>query len=250
MTASEKAGKFLSGKGVKVAAVVDPFFGDNGKGKIVDLFGEWADMTIRGTGGANAGHTIVIGGNTYVFHLLPSSISRDGEGKVSVIGRGTVVNPGSLAVELAALDAANLTHEHLRISADAQLVLPTHLILDHLAEAMAGAGKIGTTKQGVGPAYSAHRARLGVRVNDLLNPDALAADIKKSVEDAKLRLTGAGREAAHTPVAAVEGGAFWDEKDFIHTDAVIAWVKEKSAAFTEKIADTDAGGPGPRAAGA
>jgi len=225
-------------KMVNVIAVVEGSFGDSGKGKFVDVLAGYADATVRGTGGANAGHTIVHDGVTHVVHLLPSSILRDKEGKQSIIGRGTVVNPGALAKELVGLQIEGYSANGLLVCQDAQLVLPTHSILDHVLEASAGAGKIGTTKQGIGPAYADHRYRVGVRVNDLLNPDILAKNVHRSVEHARLILRGADPEHVRAAVAAVEGGLFGGS-DIVDEDVIIAWMRTQAVAFTDCIADTD-----------
>src|SRR3989338_3297564 len=117
----------------KTVAVVCNQWGDTGKGKIVDFLTPWADIVARGTGGANAGHTVAWEGKQFVTHLLPSSIFHDKEGKISVIGSGVVFDPRQCITELSALHANGYASEHLRISRRAKLVLPQHIVLDRLS---------------------------------------------------------------------------------------------------------------------
>lgn len=224
-----------------VVAVVDTNFGDNGKGKFVDLLAEFADVTVRGTGGENAGHTIVHDGVTHVFHLLPSSISRDAEGKVSIIGRGTVINPGSFDGELQLLEERGMSWNGLRASQDAQLVLPWHIALDRVRETLAGSGKIGTTGKGIGPAYAAHRARVGVRVNDLLNPDLLRESVAQSYREATAYFDGVPPYILREAVRKIDGAeSFYRAKGFFSVATVTEWLIEKSLRFRDCITDTDA----------
>lgn len=225
----------------QVVAVVDTNFGDNGKGKFVDLLSGFADITVRGTGGENAGHTIVHDGATHVFHLLPSSISRDKEGKQSVVGRGTVVNPGSFDGELQLLEKHGMSWNGLRVSQDAQIVLPWHIALDRVGEALAGGGKIGTTGKGIGPAYAAHRARAGVRVNDLLNPDLLSASVARSYREARAFLDGVPPYILREAVQKIDGAdSFYRAVGFFSVNMVTEWLIEKSLRFRDHITDTDA----------
>src|SRR3989344_2204762 len=110
-------------------AVVDLQWGDAGKGKFVDWLAEWAQIIARGTGGANAGHTIKLGDQTHIFHLVPAGILWDSAGKLNIIGRGVAVEPGTLVRELEALEKTNLTYNGLRISHQAKLVLPIDIAL-------------------------------------------------------------------------------------------------------------------------
>jgi len=164
---------------VRVLAIVCSQWGDTGKGKLVDYFAQWAEIIARGTGGANAGHTICLGGKEHIFHLVPSGIlHRD---KINIIGNGVVLDPKTLLDELAVLTAENIPHSNLRIAYNAKLVLPQHLVLDRIRES--GVGKIGTTGRGIGPAYEDHYRRLGLTVNDLLNPDAFAVKFRRNLNE-------------------------------------------------------------------
>jgi adenylosuccinate synthase len=161
--------------------VVGAQWGDEGKGKIVDWLSERADIIVRFQGGHNAGHTLVVDGVTYKLSLLPSGIVRPG--KLSVIGNGVVIDPWALIDEIDRLasQGVSVTHDNLRIASNATLILPLHRELDQIREAAAGAGKIGTTGRGIGPAYEDKVGRRAIRVEDLLNLDALAPKIERLV---------------------------------------------------------------------
>jgi adenylosuccinate synthase len=148
-------------------AVVGAQWGDEGKGKIVDWLSERADIVVRFQGGHNAGHTLVIDGTVYKLSLLPSGIVRPG--KLSIIGNGVVIDPWALADEIAKLKSQGVavSRDNLRIAGNATLILPLHRELDQIREAAAGAGKIGTTGRGIGPAYEDKVGRRAIRVNDL-----------------------------------------------------------------------------------
>jgi len=148
-------------------AVVGAQWGDEGKGKLVDWLSERADVVVRFQGGHNAGHTLVIDGVTYKLSLLPSGIVRPG--KLSVIGNGVVIDPWALAAEIDKLSSqgVDISRQNLRVAGNATLILPLHRELDQLRESAAGAGKIGTTGRGIGPAYEDKVGRRAIRVNDL-----------------------------------------------------------------------------------
>jgi adenylosuccinate synthase len=158
-------------------AVIGSQWGDEGKGKIVDWLSERADVVVRFQGGHNAGHTLVIGNKTYKLSLLPSGVVR---GKLSVIGNGVVVDPWALLKEIETLrgQGVSVTPEILAVAENAALILPLHSRLDLLREEARGAGKIGTTGRGIGPAYEDKVARRAIRVCDLLDPDALDAKVE------------------------------------------------------------------------
>jgi adenylosuccinate synthase len=145
-------------------------WGDEGKGKIIDVLTAGADVIVRSQGGNNAGHTVIHDGVTYVLHLIPSGILR--HGKVCVIGNGVVVDPIALASEMDALREAGIKidNRNLLISDCAHLVLPYHRALDEQRELRQGRAKIGTTKRGIGPAYGDKAARTGLRISDLMQP--------------------------------------------------------------------------------
>ncbi|OGY89423.1 MAG: hypothetical protein A2677_00905 [Candidatus Komeilibacteria bacterium RIFCSPHIGHO2_01_FULL_52_14] len=159
---------FLNGR--KTVAVIGGQFGDEGKGKIVDLLmAYWGDIDVRGTGGANAGHTACVDGTSYAFRLLPSGILHDRDGKINIIGPGVAFNPKVACKELDTLHTAGFSTHNLQISHRAHLVLPHHLLLDQVRELKRGSERIGTTLNGIGPTYECHFSRTGMTVNDLQN---------------------------------------------------------------------------------
>ncbi len=152
-------------------------WGDEGKGKIVDLLTDQAAAVVRFQGGHNAGHTLVIDGAQTVLHLIPSGILR--EGVTCVIGNGVVVSPVALFEEIAMLEARKVpVRERLRISAACPLILPSHVALDQAREQARGAAKIGTTGRGIGPAYEDKAARRGLRLGDLFEPERFASKLR------------------------------------------------------------------------
>ncbi|KTT75321.1 adenylosuccinate synthase [Sphingomonas endophytica] len=159
-------------------AVIGAQWGDEGKGKIVDWLAERADMVVRFQGGHNAGHTLVVGENVYKLSLLPSGIVR---GTPSVIGNGVVLDPWALKAEIERLAAQGVTAtpETLRIADNCALILPFHRDLDGLREDASGAGKIGTTRRGIGPAYEDKVGRRAIRVCDLAHLDDLGPQLDR-----------------------------------------------------------------------
>jgi adenylosuccinate synthase len=160
-------------------AVVGAQWGDEGKGKLVDWLSERADVVVRFQGGHNAGHTLVIDGVTYKLSLLPSGIVRPG--KLSIIGNGVVIDPWALIAEIDRLASQGVlvSRDNLRIAANATLILPLHGELDRIREEAAGAGKIGTTGRGIGPAYEDKVGRRAIRVNDLADLSTLGPKIDR-----------------------------------------------------------------------
>ncbi|MFS0773491.1 adenylosuccinate synthase [Sphingomonas sp. 1P08PE] len=158
--------------------VIGAQWGDEGKGKIVDWLAERADMVVRFQGGHNAGHTLVVGDKTYKLSLLPSGIVR---GTPSVIGNGVVLDPWALKAEIERLaeQGVSATPETLRIADTCALILPFHRDLDGLREDASGAGKIGTTRRGIGPAYEDKVGRRAIRVCDLAHLGALDAQLDR-----------------------------------------------------------------------
>ena len=146
-------------------------WGDEGKGKIIDLLSNDVDYVVRYQGGANAGHTVIVGGEKYVLHLVPSGILHPG--RVNVIANGVAVDPFALLDEIDGLRArgVEVTGDNLRLSASAHVIFEHHRLLDQLSERWLGAGRIGTTGRGIGPSYADKAARTGLRVGDLLDPD-------------------------------------------------------------------------------
>jgi adenylosuccinate synthase len=166
--------------------IVGAQWGDEGKGKLTDLLAEHADVVVRFQGGNNAGHTIVRDGQEFKFHLIPSGILYPG--KACVIGNGVVIDPGVLIGELEGLRRQSLDVSGLRISANAHLIMPYHVLLDTAGEAKLGKLEIGTTKRGIGPCYADKAARLGIRVQDLLDAKILRKKIMAAMEPKKQML--------------------------------------------------------------
>jgi adenylosuccinate synthase len=158
-------------------------WGDEGKGKIIDVLTEQADIVVRTQGGNNAGHTVFIGGQKYVLHLIPSGVLRPR--KVCVIGNGVVVDPIGLVEEIDGLIklGVSVTPKNLLLSETAHVVFPYHRELDAQREVRKGKHKIGTTKRGIGPAYGDKAARVGLRVVDLVNPDRFAEKLKQRLKE-------------------------------------------------------------------
>lgn len=160
--------------------VVGAQWGDEGKGKIVDLLGGKMDMVVRFQGGNNAGHTVVVNGKKTVLHLLPSGILN--EKATCVIGPGVVVNPFVLAKEMEQLKANGMTCDHVKVSDRAHLLMPYHVRIDELKEEKAGKLKIGTTKNGIGPCYADKYNRIGLRVCDLKDWDVFTEKLSYILE--------------------------------------------------------------------
>jgi adenylosuccinate synthase len=159
--------------------VIGAQWGDEGKGKIVDWLSQRADIVVRFQGGHNAGHTLVIGNQTYKLSLLPSGVVRPG--KLSVIGNGVVVDPWALIEEIERLEAlgVRIGAHNLRVAENATLILPLHRELDQMREAAAGEGKIGTTGRGIGPAYEDKVGRRAIRAQDLKTLGTLGPKIDR-----------------------------------------------------------------------
>ncbi|HKH63866.1 MAG TPA: adenylosuccinate synthase [Solirubrobacterales bacterium] len=160
--------------------IVGAQWGDEGKGKVVDLLAERATTIVRFQGGNNAGHTIVRGGEEFKFHLIPSGILH--EDKTCVIGNGVVVDPRVLLSEIDGLKRAGIGIANLRISANAHLIMPYHVLLDTAGETKLGKLSIGTTRRGIGPCYADKALRLGIRVQDLLDEKILRTKIRAALE--------------------------------------------------------------------
>src|SRR6476469_10384282 len=166
--------------------IVGAQWGDEGKGKVVDLLAERADAVIRFQGGNNAGHTIVRGDEEFKFHLIPSGILYPR--KYCVIGNGVVVDPRVLTQEIDDLQARGIDTNGLRVSANAHLIMPYHLLLDSAGEARLGSLQIGTTRRGIGPCYADKAARLGIRMQDLLDENILRKKIYAAMEPKRMML--------------------------------------------------------------
>ncbi len=169
-------------------------WGDEGKGKIIDVLTEQADVVVRSQGGANAGHTVRVGAKEYILHLIPSGILR--RGKVCLIGNGVVINPTSLVSELDGLKQKKVNVKgRLYISDKAHLVMPYHRELEACAERIKGKNKIGTTLRGIGPAYGDKIARTGLRMADLVDTKNLEARLRTRVREANRLIKAFGGKA-------------------------------------------------------
>ncbi len=174
-------------------AVIGAQWGDEGKGKVVDWLASRAEIVVRFQGGHNAGHTLVVGNETYKLSLLPSGLVR---GKLGVIGNGVVVDPEALLAEIARVRAQGLdvTAENLRLADNATLILPLHAALDRAREAARGERRIGTTGRGIGPAYEDKVARRAIRVADLAEPDTMSDKLDELLLHHNTLLRGLGAE--------------------------------------------------------
>lgn len=172
--------------------VVGLQWGDEGKGKVVDLLTEQADVVVRGQGGANAGHTVIVEGKKYVLHLIPSGILWGR--KLNTIGNGVVLDPISLCEEITTLEGQGIaiTPDNLLISNRAHLVTPLHRELDAAREANLGDKKIGTTKRGIGPTYADKANRIGIRLADAIRPEKLRELLEIRVPEANAILEPLG----------------------------------------------------------
>jgi adenylosuccinate synthase len=173
--------------------VIGAQWGDEGKGKVVDWLSSRADVVVRFQGGHNAGHTLVVGNETYKLSLLPSGLVR---GKLGIIGNGVVIDPEALLAEIARVRAQGLavSPETLRIAENAVLILPVHGAIDRAREAARGERKIGTTGRGIGPAYEDKVARRAIRVCDLAEPETLSFKLDELLLHHNTLLKGLGAE--------------------------------------------------------
>ena len=190
--------------------IVGAQWGDEGKGKVVDLLARDAAMIVRFQGGNNAGHTIVREGEEFKFHLIPSGILH--ADKTCVIGNGVVVDPRVLLSEIDGLKRAGVSVANLRISANAHLIMPYHVLLDTAGETKLGKLSIGTTRRGIGPCYADKALRLGIRVQDLLDEKILRTKIRAALEPKQQALRELGvqrrklrKEAGEDMGATTEG---------------------------------------------
>ncbi len=163
-----------------VVVVVGAQWGDEGKGKFIDYLAKQADVVVRGQGGNNAGHTVVVGDQKYALHLIPSGILYDNT--ANVLGNGIVFDPSGFFKEYDALAAKGVAVDQIKISSRAHIVFPYHREMDALAEDAKGANKIGTTKKGIGPCYMDKVERTGLRVGDMINLDRFAEKLRYQVD--------------------------------------------------------------------
>ena len=166
--------------------IVGAQWGDEGKGKIVDLLAEHSDVVCRYQGGPNAGHTIVRDGETFKLHHIPSGILYPG--RICVVGPGCVIDPGQLVREIDGLEERGIPTGDLRISGNAHLIMPWHVAIDSVSERRLGKLQIGTTRRGIGPAYADKAARIGIRVQDVLDPKILRQKVETALAEKNVLL--------------------------------------------------------------
>jgi len=178
----------------KIVAVIGAQWGDEGKGKIVDLLSERFEIVARYQGGHNAGHSVQVGDRSFVLHLLPSGIVH--QGKTCVLGNGMVIDPKAFFEEADRLmsQGIEVSPKRVKISSRAHLILPYHRALDHTSEERLGNEKVGTTLRGIGPAYEDKAGRRGIRTADALAPDVLRSRIERNLEDANRIIEAYGGE--------------------------------------------------------
>jgi adenylosuccinate synthase len=165
---------------VPVLVVVGAQWGDEGKGKVTDLLCEQADLVVRYQGGNNAGHTVENLRGKFALHLVPSGIFNPNI--ISIIGNGVVIDPTVLRAEIDDLESRNVNTRGLKIAGKAHLIMPWHIMLDHVQEARLGVGKIGTTGRGIGPCYADKAARQGVRIQDIIDPVGFRQKVMATME--------------------------------------------------------------------
>ncbi|MCS6874134.1 MAG: adenylosuccinate synthase [Pyrinomonadaceae bacterium] len=177
-----------------IVVVIGAQWGDEGKGKVVDLLSDRFDIVVRYQGGHNAGHSVHVGGKSFVLRLLPSGIIH--EDKICVLGNGMVIDPKAFFEEIEQLEqqGISITSERLKVSSRAHLIMPYHRALDHTSEERLGNEKIGTTLRGIGPAYEDKAGRRGIRVADALWPEVLRRKIERNLEEANRIIVLFGRE--------------------------------------------------------
>ncbi|MDO8593230.1 MAG: adenylosuccinate synthetase [bacterium] len=237
-------GKLLNG--VQVLVVGGQQFGDEGKGKYADVFAQQADVIARCQGGANSGHTINANGKTLVTHLVPSGILYDQHGKINILGSGMAIDPRVLILELEALEKEGISFNHLIISLNAKLTLPQHIALDKIADELKkgdpAKGRIGTTGRGIGPTYTGHYARDGLRVNDMLNPDILKKRLALNLEDKIALLETYDPELVKKVMhhKDLSNGIYYDPKNIFNFDVIIEQYRGYGQRLKQFIRDTDA----------
>ncbi|MGC3997059.1 MAG: adenylosuccinate synthase, partial [Anaeromyxobacter sp.] len=204
--------------------VVGAQWGDEGKGKIVNLLTQYADVVVRFQGGNNAGHTLVVGGEKTVLHLIPSGILHPG--KACVIGNGVVIDPEVLVQEVDRLKQKGLMADdgQLVVSLDAHVIMPWHKAIDIAREKAMGEGKIGTTGRGIGPTYEDKVARRGLRVRDLLEPARLARKVKERVAAAREELTRLGAAPELDEAAILARATELGKRLAVHATDVSLWL--------------------------
>ncbi len=185
-------------------------WGDEGKGKTTDFLAEQVAMVVRYQGGDNAGHTVVLGGEVFKLHLVPSGVLYPHI--TSVIGPGVVVNPATLITELDELAARGVAVDKVRVSRAAHVIMPYHVALDRASEARLGPAKVGTTGRGIGPAYADRAARIGLRMEDLLDPDVVRRKLERILPEKNALLVGVYGLEPWAAEPLVEQARAWGER--------------------------------------
>ncbi|MGC4153514.1 MAG: adenylosuccinate synthase [Propionicimonas sp.] len=206
--------------------VVGAQWGDEGKGKATDQLGDRVDYTVRYSGGNNAGHTIVVDGEKYALHLLPSGILN--ANSTPVIGNGVVIDLDVLCEELDGLTARGVDVSKLLISANAHLITPYHKVLDKVTERFLGNRRIGTTGRGIGPAYSDKINRLGIRVQDLLDPPILRQKVEAALEQKNHLLVKVYNRRAIDPAEVADGL-------LVHADRIRPMIADVSRVLNDAL---------------
>ncbi len=212
-------------------AIIGAQWGDEGKGKIVDLMTQTADLIVRFQGGNNAGHTLVVNGKKVVLHLIPSGILH--AQKICVIGNGVVLDPKVLCEEIDGLtkQGISITPANFKISKKTHIIMPYHSLLDQAREkSKSGKDKIGTTGRGIGPCYEDKMARVGIRAADFANPDLLLAKISKALVEKNALFTALYKEKPLDPRQVLETVLPWGERLLPHLTDVSSDISKCRAA--------------------
>jgi len=234
-------GKFIT-RAIKFIFATCFQWGDSGKGKIVDIYAEWARIIARGTGGPNAGHTICYDGEELITHIVPSGILYDKYGKYNVIGSGTVVDPRILLEELEQLRARGLSYDNLMLALNAKLILPTEIVLDGVKEAWKEGRKVGTTGRGIGPTYADFIDREGLVVNDLINRGTFVSKLRSHLLYKKMILKNCDSELLKQVMSRKNAGSgrYYDPVNIFDEEAIVADYLAYGQDLKPLIRDTDA----------
>jgi len=203
---------------MSTVVIVGAQWGDEGKGKVIDYLAKEADVVVRGQGGNNAGHTVVVGDQKYALHLIPSGILN--ENTINVIGNGVVFDPQGFIKEIEGLKAKGVSTDSIKVSDRAHVVFPYHREIDRLAEEARGADMIGTTKKGIGPSYMDKVERSGIRVCDFVDEEVFESIFRKQIE------------AKNKIIVSIYGGEALD------ADAMVAEYKEYAKFVKPFVTDT------------
>jgi adenylosuccinate synthase len=227
-------------KHIPVTAILGGLWGDEAKGKITDLVAEIYEIVARYNGGPNSGHTAVFDGNTFALHGIPTGILHDNDGHVSVMARGVVVWPDLLLGEIAKLVARGIRCNNLMISRDAHVILPSEVLLDRSSELAAGEARIGSTGRGIGPCYTDHTSRIGIKVLDLLNKDVLARKLQRTMRDQLCLLRQYKPDTIKKVLEDAGLGQFYHPTNILDADAIVESLVKAGKELRPFIHDTDA----------